>query len=343
MYVQLKKVVIVVIFLLSIIGLLGFQNYQLKGTFYNVLLVSNEDDTTTESLTKLVWDEIVTLNVDEDITKYFTNINYKYLEVKNPQDLKRNLENQNGVNDMTIIIGDTYNDYLQDFIDSNPTTKLVLIENTSNLNGENVYKINIDWKDIFESTRQYLKEETSNKKNDEPTKVVYLLRDINDKMFKEFSEFIDDLNIELVPLDITDSNFSKNLSEKYKEGIEYYINFDFTSQTDITNKLVDLQKENISDLYDYEKIKSKEEDKDLEKVNYKPISYMTIYSPNNSLGEYDYALDEEEYTKNIIVDEINFNYYNVLKVIILDEKDNKNFVLSKKDDTLIINKNIKGE
>lgn len=342
MYVQLKKVVIVFIFLISIIALLGFQNYQLKGTFYNILLVSSEDDTTTESLTKEVWDQVANLNVDEDITKYYTNINYKYLEVKNPQDLKRNLENQNGVNDMTIIIGDDYNDYLQDFIDTHPTSKIILIENNSNLSGENVFKINIDWDEIFLSVHDYLKKEIDKSDKKEKVKVVYLLDDINDPKYKDFSKYVDDLNLELVPMEINNSNFTKDISSQYEDGTQYFINFDFNSQTDITNTLVNLQKENITKLYDYEENK-KDSKEDLEEVKYKPISYMTVYTPNISLGEYDYALDDEGYTKNIIVDEINLGYYDVLKSIIIEENPKKNVVLNKKDNTLIISKNIKGE
>ncbi len=346
MYVQLKKVVIIVIFLLSIIGLLGFQNYQLKGTFYNVLLVSSEDDTTTESLTKVVWDQIINLNVDEDITKYYTNINYKYLEVKNPQDLKRNLENQNGVNDMTVIIGDDYNDYLEDYIETNPTDRIVLVENSSKLSGENVYKINIDWNEIFLSAHDYLKKEIDNNKdllNGEKLKVVYFLNDINDETYKSFAKYIEDLNVELVPMDINDSNFIKDISTEYEEGTQYFINFEFNSQTDITNKLVSLQKENISKFYDYQEEKEAKKDSKVTEVKYKPINYISIYTPNISLGEYDYALDDKGYTKNIIVNEVGLNYYDILKSIIINEDAKKNVVLNKKDSTLIINKNIKGE
>ncbi len=346
MYVQLKKVVIIIIFLISIIGLLGFQNYQLKGTFYNVLLVSNEDDTTTESLTKVVWDQITNLNVDEDITKYYTNINYKYLEVKNPQDLKRNLENQNGVNDMTIIIGDAYNDYLKNFIDTHPTDKIILVENSSKLSGENIYRVNIDWNEIFASTHDYLKKEIANNEDlldGEKLKVVYLLNDINDSKYKSFTKYVDDLDVELIPMDMNDSNFIKDISTKYEEGIQYFINFEFNSQTDITNKLVSLQKENISQVYDYQEQKQDKKDTKIEEVKYKPINYMTIYTPNISLGEYDYALDDKGYTKNIIVNEIGLNYYDVLKEIIINEDSKKKVVLNKKDNTLIINENIKGE
>ncbi len=350
MYVQLKKVIIVFIFLFSIIGLLTFQNYQLKGTFYNVLLVSPEDDTTSESLTKIVWDQVSNLNVDEDITKYYTNINYKYLEVKNPQDLKRNLENQNGINDMIIIIGDTYNEYLKDYIDSHPTSKVVLIENTSKISGESVYKINIDWEELFLNARDYLNKEIKELKKDnklgkeEKLKVVYFLSDIEDEKYKTFNKMVQDLDVELIPIDITDSNLLKNIEQKYKDGINYFINFNFNLQTDITKQLVSLQKENITKLYDYQNSKKdNQEEKTLEKVEYKAISYLSVYSPNLSIGEYDYALADEGYTRNIIVNDVNLNYYDILKSIIINKDYKKNTTLNKKDKTLVINQNIKGE
>lgn len=345
MYVQLKKVVIIFIFLISIIFLLAFQNYQLKGTFYNILVVSNQEETSTESLTKVLWEQIEDLNTDEDILKYYTNINYRYLEVKNPQDLIRNLNEQSSSNDLIVIIGDSYNKYLPRFIEENPSKKIVLVESNSEIKGENVYKISLDWESIYFKVSEYIeyqyeqaiKNKSINK--EDKLKVVYFKESKEDIKYEDFKEIISE-NIDLIPIEINQSvnDLNKEIKDYYNSGINNFINLNFEKQSDITKTLVSLQKDNINGVYNYNK--NKEEN---DEVIYQKIKYLNIYNYNNSLGEYDYVINDESTTKNIIVTDNEIDYFNGIKKIILNEDYKKNIIISEENNGLIIKENSQGE
>ncbi len=366
MLIQLKKAIIVFIFLITIIILLLFENYSLKGEFYNILLVSPTSDITAESLTKIVFDDIKDLNNYPEANSYYTSINSSHLEIPSSKSFKKKITEKINSNDMIVIVGELYNDNLEDVINVNLDKTFVLIENDIDIKKENVYKINFAWSSVGDKLENYFTEEVkkADLKDGEKLNVVYFTNG-NEKSskFNKVNEKLKDVNINLTPIDTTLENYNTVIDKYYEAEILYFINLNFENQTNIIKHLVRLQKDNVYEYYEYENNKEEtqtndesqsdledgddestedeevgDENKEDEEPKFKGIKYLTVYNEDPAIGEYDYITNNYNTTRNIIINSFSYDLTPIFYEMIYNEEGPKNFIINTKNENLEIKK-----
>lgn len=315
MQIEIKKPAIIIIFLLTIIGILIYQNHNLKMEFYNVLIVGPEDDLTQKTLTKKVINETKEINDDPEFSKYYNNIKLNYVEYTNGDNIN-SLQDKIKNHNMIILIGESYNKNLLQYVVENKNKKFVLIENTLDIKQDNVYKINLKWENIITQVNKTLEnieqKEIDNKIKEKSKNIIYFTKTsqlngielANITQLKELGYFVT-----TIPLnDKTQNNIGpieKNITKAYKEeNTTIFINLNQEKQLDIVKILTRLQKENMISYYEQEialknaeelnrqnetENQENEEEKQIENsenIIYKPINYLGFFSEELDLGVY---------------------------------------------------------
>ncbi len=349
MYIQKKKIIIILIFLLSIIFMSFIRNSDLSKNILDILIVSPEDDITSEGVTKRVITDIANYNSTNDENKNI--LNYNFLEIKNDVSFEATLDEQLENKDIVIVIGEYYNKNLSPVIQNNANIKFILLNNYADFNFENAFKINISKDDILNEVINYFNSERNRLikdkviSSDDVLEINYLNASKLDDFYSELQEGLDENKFTLVGNNY--SYFSSNaFKNDYNDSNYYYlINFDFDNQQDIINKLVGAQKDNVysyfKDINENKPVEYSEDDEDEknDKIEYIPISYIGFYEGDKEIGGFDKLSGNTISHENIIKSSFDVSYETDVLNIILNKSEKKEYNLNKADGTLIFDIN----
>ncbi len=346
MYIQKKKFIIILIFLLSIIFMSFVRSSNISKNIFDILIVSPEDDLTSEGVTKRVITDIANYNTTSDENNNI--INYSFLEIKNDVSFEATLDEQLENKDIVIIIGEYYNKNLSSVIQNNANIEFILLNNYDAFKFNNVFKINISKEDILKEVINYFNEERIRLINDKVIdsdgvlEINYLNAAKLEDFYADLEENLDENMFSFTGHDY--SYFSSNaFKDDYNDSKYYYlVNFDFDNQRDIINKLVDIQKDNVYSYFeDINESKPVEysEDEESSKIEYIPISYIGFYEGDKEIGGFDKLSENTISHENIIKSNFDVNYETYILNIISNKSEKKEYNLNKADGTLIFDIN----
>ncbi len=147
MYVQTKKVVIIyIVTLVSLISIISTLYKETQDTVTQISVVSSEELSYKVSFAQNIFNELsIDGQGDKDIVRYGASL-YQISDSSNSQ--FANIVNSSEV---TIVIGDTFNEFMEDMIVENPEKQFVLIENSLDYDEGNVLQINVDYNQVYET------------------------------------------------------------------------------------------------------------------------------------------------------------------------------------------------
>lgn len=373
-YVQTKKAVIIIIFLLTVIGALVYDEYIGNDSNLKILLVSPADNIVDYSLTKNVWDEVEGIDSSE-LSPLYSSKTTEYVEVQNATDLLGRRIGKVGSKDLVILIGNTYNDVVPELASRNHNTKFVLVESdldNGRLGMDNVYKMNIDWRSYFE---KILSDVASSKQD----RIAYLIGSSEEDQtrYEKIVEVQKDNdrfeNIEIEPIYMKGNSYKEDVTNLYNDGVNDFVSTEFDRQQELLNFLIALQKDNVykvnkqtEELNSLELQKEKnnagtsannsssgnssdnasestktnaeiqKEIDDLKKKSkkFEKIRFYNVYESQRKEGEFDNILGNEVVTENISPYLFEINIRDELITIVLNGDSNKKISLSTKNDKL---------
>lgn len=359
MYIQTKKAVILIIFLLSVIFFMGYKIQLNQTNVLSTILISNEANITDASGTKEVWDAVGELKIQPEIFQNYTDVSRTYLQINNAKKFETLIGDNIADKDVVIIVGDTYNDALKNTLIEYPRTKFILIESQYSGTERNLYKVGIKWLGLFKDIEDEIKKtiKTVNKK-EKPVVLTYVYEDnsYNQTTTKLLEAvFKDNQDIKINRLPTTLKKIEKDLTESYEVGNKYYLSTDLRLQKVIINKLVSLQRTNIKQVNDYkdEKIRQekqkkessfnseselKDDSKEKEQApTYKQVHYFGLDSAYLQIGTFDNSIDSVIVQDNVAKIIYDLKFQDVFVEILTKEKPKKEYDLTVKNQGIFIN------
>lgn len=157
MYVQTKKVVIIfIVTIITFVSIINVLYEDVKDTIPQISVISSEELSYKVSYAQNIFNEFsIEGDENDELAMYGASI-YQISQQSNAQ-----LSNIVKGSDMTIIVGDTFNDYLDQLIAANESKQFVLIENSNIYDYDNVYQVNINYNSIYNSINQLSKNQKS--------------------------------------------------------------------------------------------------------------------------------------------------------------------------------------
>lgn len=364
MYIQTKKAIVLMIFLLSIILVLSYKLHLTQSNVLNCLLISDKANITDDSGIKLIWQQMEALKSEPTIFQEYTDVSNNYLQINDENKFNTLINDAVQDKDVIVIVGEKYNKYLLKAAEDNPRVKFILIENSQTLQAENLYKININWEEIFQKVKSDMESELEKSDSKVKTNLVYIYTDseYQQKLIGMLRNvFADSKTIQLVFLESNENKLATDLDTSFEYGNTYYFSTDLLLQRQIVDKLVQLQRENIdlvnesqvieennsssdsssseteSNSTDSKTKSSDSEDLKADNVEFKKIKYYGNDPGYEETGNYDNTLNTVVSKENIFKFEFEFDFKKDLMKVILEEKPSSNYNLNSKDESIKIN------
>lgn len=147
MYVQTKKVVIIyIVTIVTFLSILSSFYRDAQDAVRQISVVTSEELSYKISFAQSIFNDLSIESTDsEEVSLYGASI-YQISQKSSAQ-----LTNIVSGSDTIIIVGDTFNEYLADLIEANESKQFVLVENSADFNFDNVYQLNINYKQIYDS------------------------------------------------------------------------------------------------------------------------------------------------------------------------------------------------
>lgn len=157
MYVQTKKVVIIfIVTIITFASVIDVLYKDVQSTVPQVSVVSSEELSYKVSFAQNIFNEFSIEGDDSaDLAMYGASI-YQI-----DQKSKAQLSNIVNGSDTIVIIGDTFNDHLEQLITDNASKQFVLVENSGVYDYDNVYQININYNSVYDSINRVSKNQKS--------------------------------------------------------------------------------------------------------------------------------------------------------------------------------------
>lgn len=145
MYVQTKKVVIIyIVTLITFASIINNLYRETQNTIPQISVVSSEELSYKISFAQSIFNDLSVDGAEADELSMYGASIYQIAQTSSAQ-----LTNIVNSSNTVIIVGDSFNDYLNDLIIDNPERQFVLVENSLNYDFDNVYQINIDYESIY--------------------------------------------------------------------------------------------------------------------------------------------------------------------------------------------------
>lgn len=147
MYLQTKKVVIIyIVTLITFSSIITSLYRETQDTITQISVVSGEELSFEVSYAQNIYKQFTVDDAEnEDVARFGASL-YQLSNTSSTQ-----LTNIINASEMTIIVGDTFNEFLEDNIKANTEKQFVLVENSIRYDYENVYQININYDQIYDS------------------------------------------------------------------------------------------------------------------------------------------------------------------------------------------------
>ena len=357
--VQLKHIVIpIIVFSITIISLFyQYNNYDVNSGV-NIMYLFSENSISDESIEQTVWNDIklfqdeYLLNNDPETSPA---LSVDYMKSTSSGDAKAKLDSALMFNNLILVQGDGYNNYLQEVIDQNSSTNFILISNSLDIEKSNVVNVDIDLEEITSVVSKELQNKSTT------NKYIYIssLLEVDNKPYEKFKVNLPK-NSEVMYQYVEDNSKYLNVKEglllNLKEGYDSIFVEDMTLNEIVVSTAVEYQTE-ISEYYleksrpvDIEKEEVITEEKPLEEVEEKElvevdqypnitINVATVGNSHVELGTYlDTVIVDEldvQTTKSISTYNVKINFLNtfsdVINSVIKGEFKNYDIILNKKN------------
>lgn len=157
MYLQTKKVVIIyIVTIITFVSIISTLYQDAQDTIPQISVISSEELSYKVSFAQSAYNE---LSLAGDDSSEFAMYGASIYQIAQKSSAQMN-SIVNG-SDTTIIIGDTFNEFISQMITENETKQFVLIENSQIFDYDNVYQININYSGIYDAINRLSKEQKS--------------------------------------------------------------------------------------------------------------------------------------------------------------------------------------
>lgn len=147
MYLQTKKVVIIfIVTIITSLSLISYLYRETKNTIPQISVVTSEELSFKISFAQNITDGFsVTSTDDQQLARYGSSL----YQISNSSSAQFN--NIINSSEMIIVVGDAFNDFLEESVSNNVDKQFVLIENSMSYSYDNVYQININYNEIYDA------------------------------------------------------------------------------------------------------------------------------------------------------------------------------------------------
>ncbi len=308
MYLQTKKVVIIyIVSLITALSIISSLYNEVKETSPQIAVVSPEELSYKVSFAQTVLNEL-TLDVtqEQDVLHFGSSL---FQIDENASVQFTNIVNSN---EITIVIGDSFNSYLPSLIEENEEKQFILLENSANFNYPNVYQLNIDYDEIYSQVNR-----TANDVNKSLVIVTNQFSDLAENSYYEHN-IAANPNVKLVVIDNTSDNvqIKNQILEEMNKGYVNVYSLNPYSNSIIIDTVNEFNADSVAEVseeQDEEKAiaesSSENSVDENEPIKSAKLKYLTLNqneyiseSNNNNLGAYIYDLNN--YLLDIVEDSL---------------------------------------
>lgn len=146
MYLQTKKVVIIyIVTIITAVSIINTLYNKTQDTIMQISIVTSEELSYKTSFAQNIYGEFsVDGLAEEDISRYGSSL------FQLPENSQAQFSSIVNSSEMVIVVGDSFNDILPQSISENPEKQFVLVENSQDIQGENVEGININYDQVYD-------------------------------------------------------------------------------------------------------------------------------------------------------------------------------------------------
>lgn len=145
MYLQTKKVVVIyIVTIITFISIVSSLYDQTQDKLTQISVISSEEFSYKVSFAQNIYSEFaIDAESSSNISTYASSL-YQLTSNSTAQ-----LNNIVSSSELLIIVGDGFNETIEDLVTENPEKQFVMIENSMEFDQDNVYQINIDYEEVF--------------------------------------------------------------------------------------------------------------------------------------------------------------------------------------------------
>ncbi len=282
MYLQTKKVVIIyIVTLITGISIISSLYSEVKETNPQIAVVSPEELSYKVSFAQTVLNQLTLDVTKEDDVLHFGSSLFQIDENASVQ-----FSNIVNSNEIIIVIGDKFNSFLPKVIEDNETKQFILIENSYSFNAPNVYKLNIDYEEIYNQVNR-----TTNDHNKSLVVVTSQISNVAENMYYE-NAIAANSNVKLVVISNTTDNvqIKSQLMQEIEKGYTNIYSLNPYSNSTIIDTVNEynsqLSSETSNDSEQSSDSEATESENQVEnKVSQVKLKYLTL-NQNEYISEY---------------------------------------------------------
>ncbi len=298
MYLQTKKVVIIyIVSLITALSIISSLYNEVKETNPQIAVVSPEELSYKVSFAQTILNEL-TLDVtqEQDVLHFGSSL---FQIDENASVQFTNIVNSN---EITIVIGDSFNSYLPKVIEENEEKQFILFENSANFNYPNVYQLNIDYDEIYSQVNR-----TANDVNKSLVIVTNQFSNLAENSYYEHS-IAANPNVKLVVIDNTTDNvqIKNQILEEMNKGYVNVYSLNPYSNSTIIDTVNEFNADSVVEISEaqeseetVETTSSESAASEDEPIKSAKLKYLTLNqneyiseSNNSNLGAYIYDLND---------------------------------------------------